>query len=132
MKKGIISVEDYFIVFTLSTHKHWLIKRLRKPFQHVFAVKRSPGGRFWIIISPLISHTLVDMVSVKDYPSIYSLVPPEAIVVKYTTKIKDKERYTLCIINCVEIVKSLLGIRAFWVWTPYQLYKYIQGGTNGR
>lgn len=28
--------------------------------------------------------------------------------------------------TCVEVVKMALGLRSFWVRTPYQLYKYIQ------
>lgn len=28
--------------------------------------------------------------------------------------------------SCVEIAKYALGIKAFWLRTPYQLYKYIQ------
>lgn len=28
--------------------------------------------------------------------------------------------------TCVEFVKRVLGIRAIWVQSPYQLYKYIQ------
>jgi hypothetical protein len=27
--------------------------------------------------------------------------------------------------TCVEVVKMFLGIRAFWVRTPYQLYRYV-------
>lgn len=27
--------------------------------------------------------------------------------------------------TCVSVVKACLGIRAWWVLTPYQLYKYI-------
>ena len=28
--------------------------------------------------------------------------------------------------TCVEFVKAALGVRAFWVRTPWQLYKYIR------
>lgn len=28
--------------------------------------------------------------------------------------------------TCVSIVKACLGIRAWWVLTPYQLYKYLK------
>ena len=27
--------------------------------------------------------------------------------------------------SCVETCKNALGIKAFWVYTPYQLYRYI-------
>lgn len=28
--------------------------------------------------------------------------------------------------TCVGMAKAVLGIRAFWVTTPYQLYRYIE------
>ena len=135
MDKAASSVEDYYIIFTGSTHNHWLIKRLRKPFQHVFAVKKSPGGRFWIIINPLITHTHIDIIAVSQFPTIGTLLidPESSVVIPVTATITAKERHTLCIFNCVEVVKSLLGMRAFWIWTPYQLYKRLKkGGTNER
>ena len=134
MQKTTATTVDYYIIFTNSQHKHWLLKRLKKKYQHVFAVKKSVGGCFWIIINPLISYTYIDIVPVLESPHIRTLLidPENSVIVPVTATIGEKERHTFCIINCVEIVKSLLGIRAFWVWTPYQLYKYLKrGNKNG-
>lgn len=135
LDKTTATIEDYFIIFTNTRHKHWLLKRLRNKFQHVFAVKKSAGGEFWIVINPIISHTHVSIVPISHYPTIGALLfdPANSVVIPVTAKITDNERYTLCVFNCVEVIKSLLGIRAFWTWTPYQLYRYLKkGGGNGR
>ena len=129
-----VNIEDYYIIFANTRHRHWLLKRLENKFQHVFAVKKSAGGHFWIRINPLISHTCIDIVPVSQYPTIGTLLldPENSVVIPVTATINDNERHTLCIFNCVEVVKSLLGIRAFWIWTPYQLYKYLkEGGKHG-
>lgn len=120
-------IEEYYVVFTSSKHDHWLIQKQPDNFQHVYAVKKSIGGRFWIIINPVVSHTHVDILPVMEYPHIRLVVEDQHndVILPVSAFIERKERHTLCIINCVEIVKSLLGIRAFWVWTPYQLYKYL-------
>ena len=34
-------------------------------------------------------------------------------------------RYTQRVMSCVEIVKSLLGVSAWRVWTPRQLHKHL-------
>ena len=128
MDRTITKVEDYYIVFTDSTHDHWLLKRLRRSFQHVFAVKKSPGEKFWIIVNPLVAYTVVETVPVAHYPDIWALVDPNAVIVPVLAEIKEKERHTVCVFNCVEVVKSLLGIRDFWLWTPYQLYKHLKKG----
>lgn len=121
-------IEDYYIVFTESKSQYWFVKMLNPRFQHVLAIKKSAGGRFWIVINPLFPYTLVDIMTVIDYPDIIMLLKEHKYktVMRVKTNIINKPRHTLCIINCVEIIKSLLGIRAFWIWTPYQLYKYLK------
>lgn len=131
--RELITVEEYYIVFVNATHGGFFLKRLRKGFQHVFAVKLSPGGKFWIIINPLSAYTYTDILSVREYPGIDTLLyDPESTVVKYTVEIFERNRHRLSIITCVEIIKSLLGIQAAWVLTPWQLYQYLTGGHYGR
>lgn len=124
--------QEYYIVFTGTKHDHWMVKHLKSPFQHVYALKKSEGGMFWIKIDPTSSATLITMHSVEDFPHIQTMISRDDVVLNVKAIISEKERWTFCIINCVEIVKSLLGIRAFWVWTPRQLHDYIKGGQHGR
>lgn len=102
-----------------------MVRMLEPPFQHVYAMKKSQGGQFWIVVNPLSEYTEVDMIPVSEYPHIRLYTGEDAVILPVESNIKHKERWTLCVINCVEIVKSLLGIRAFWVFTPKQLYNYL-------
>ena len=105
-----------------------MVRRLKAPFQHVYAVKKTEGGHFWVKIDPKAAYTEVTTWAVSAYPHIRCLTTDDDIILPVTAVIRPKERWTFCIINCVEIVKSLLGIRAFWVWTPRQLYDHILRG----
>jgi hypothetical protein len=94
----------------------------------VFAVKESPGGEFWMVVDGKNSCTEVTLLSKIDYPHV-RLIEPDSIVLSVNAVINPEQyRHTLCIFNCVELVKSLLGIRDFWCWTPYQLYKRLSHG----
>ena len=32
--------------------------------------------------------------------------------------------------SCVEVIKRVLGVRAWWIVTPYQLYKHLKKGKH--
>lgn len=36
-----------------------------------------------------------------------------------------KPRFNITILTCVTLVKQVLGIRKWWIQTPYQLYRYL-------
>ena len=125
MDKGLEHTENWYIVFKPSALDHWLIKRLQPYFQHCYAVKESPGGEFWIIVDSKHCYTDVRIESKLDYPHIRMLDPDSVILSIKAIMHPDRNRHTLCIFNCVEVCKSVLGVRAFWCWTPYQLYKRL-------
>ena len=119
--------EKWFIVFRGSKLNHWLMPYLQPHFQHCYAVKESPGKEFWMIVDGKSSCTEVRLESKRHYPHI-RLLCPDCIILPIKAKINpDKNRWSLCVFNCVEQVKALLGIKAFWLWTPYQLYRYLDG-----
>ena len=88
-------------------------------------MKKSPGGQFWIVINPLLPVLDCELLLVDDYPHPRLFADPEAVILPVKAITINKPRWTFCIFNCVEVVKALLGIKAFWVWTPWQLYKYL-------
>jgi hypothetical protein len=127
LDKGLKNIQEYYIIFTASKHNNWMVRMLTAPYQHVYAIKKSRGKQFWIVINPLSPFTDVNIYPVTEYPHVRMLIESNDKVVKVKANIENKERWTLCIINCVEVVKSLLGIRSFWTFTPKQLYKYLGG-----
>jgi len=117
--------EKWHIIFRGSEYKHWLFNWLQPEFQHCYAVKESPGGEFWIVVNNTAVHTDVQLKSKLDYPHI-RLLAPDCVILTIQAIIRpDNNRHPFCVFNCVEMCKSLLGIKAFWCWTPYQLYKRL-------
>lgn len=126
---NILAVETYYIVFTNAKHNGAFLRHLKKGFQHVFAVKKSFGKKFWIAVNPMTDYMLVDIIPTRDYPLIRDvLVDKTATVLECEVTIREKKGHRIHFISCVETIKALLGIRAFWVITPYQLYKYLKKG----
>ena len=108
-----------------------MLKFLKKDFKHVYAVKESPGKKFWLIVDPMVSHTGVDLKAKTQYCDIKMFMKKNDKCIKIVSKITPgQERWSFCVINCVEIVKSLIGLRSFWTMTPYQLYKKLKRGSK--
>lgn len=120
--------EDWWLVFTRSKHKHILSPFLKPGFEHVYAMKKTDTGLLWLIVDSMRSHVHVDIAAVQDYPHPRAYAEPGAVVVPVRAKIDTTRiRGTLNVFNCVEVVKGLLGVKEFWVWTPWQLYKHLRG-----
>ena len=117
--------EHWYIIFKGTDLKHWVFKYLQPNFKHCYAVKESAGGQFWIIMDNKSCHTDVRIEAKLDYPHIRLLAPDSVILSIRAIINPENYRHTLCIFNCVEVCKSVLGIRDFWLWTPYQLYKRL-------
>ena len=120
--------QHWYVVFRKTKLNHWVFRWLDSEFHHVYAVKESEGGEFWMVVDAKNSCTEVNLLSKIDYPHI-RCVAPDSVILSIKAIIQPNNyRHTLCIFNCVEVVKSLLGIRSFWCITPYQLYKRLSHG----
>jgi len=120
-------IEEWYVCFGGDCQKHWVQRLLKRGFFHCFAFKLSPGGQFYIVISATRSHTVVDLLPVNE--DNFNELTNEYKFVKVIAEIDVlKDRGHLCRFNCVEQVKSLLGISEFWTWTPYQLYERLKNG----
>ena len=120
--------QHWYIIFKPTILKHWVFGWLEPHFQHCYAVKESPGGEFWIIVNSKNCYTDVSLESKIDYPHIRTL-EPDGVILSIKAIIRpEKYRHTLCVYNCVEVCKGVLGIRSFWTWTPYQLYRRLCNG----
>ncbi len=118
------TIEEWYVCFDGVDNKHWIQRYLKKGFYHCYAFKESPGGKFYIVVNATRSHTDVDLLLINDdnFNKLTNVNKFVRVIVSIDTK---KDRGHLCRFNCVEQVKSLLGISEFWTWTPYQLYKRL-------
>jgi hypothetical protein len=119
---------EYYIIFTKSDLRHMFTIWLNPEFQHCYAVKKSEGGQFWMIINPKRGFTQVDLKTVDEFPTIRALLGWQPVILSIKSKVNTETRWRLWHLDCVEIVKTLLGVNDFWIWTPRQLYKYLVGG----
>lgn len=126
MDSGDKIIEDWYIIFTHSHYDFWLMKWLKKGFQHCYAVKESPGGNFWIVVDTKNCATIVTMQSKEDYPHIRTMCHLTDTVLPVRARIdRNKRLWPLCIFNCVEQVKMLLGMKDCRALTPWQLYRRL-------
>ncbi len=123
-----ITIVDYYVVFDKSDLDHWIMKWLDPYFQHCYAVRLSDGGRFWIVINPKRGFTRVTLQAVEKYPTIRALVGRGPVVMNVRSILTDERRFRLCVMNCVEVVKNLLGLDRPLIFTPFQLYKHLSKG----
>jgi hypothetical protein len=121
--------EEWYVIFTDSELTHWLMPYLEPGFKHCYAIKLSEEGCFWIVVQPTSSATIVKIVPVSLYPHVRLLAGPDAVILPVRAKLDpDAYRGHFCWFTCTEVVKSLLGIKQFWCWTPWQLYKRLKYG----
>lgn len=106
---------DCVVVFQCSEKQHWLIKRLERGFRHCFIAFEDDDH--WIVIDPLHTHTQVFICD-----DIEQYAGNGATLLPIQTNIKQAFRGGLCWFNCVEAVKSHIGLKSFFTFTPFQLY----------
>lgn len=117
-------IEEWYVCFKDVPRKHWVQRVLKQNFQHCYAFKESPGGQFYIIAEPMRSHLDVDIIPITsdNYTKLTDCYKFVKVIVEYDL---SKDRGGICRYNCVEVVKSLIGVKSFWTVTPYQLYKRL-------
>jgi len=126
MNAGDDKSELWWIVFTKSNYKHWIFNWINKDYQHCYAIKKSPGKQYWIIVDGKKSHLAVDVYPVELAPTIKDLVTDYTVITSIKVKYDVlKPVHHLTILSCVDVVKGILGMKAFWCWTPFQLLKRL-------
>ena len=128
MDMGCNLVKNVYVVFRKSSLDHWIYNWLDPYFQHCYTVEESEGGHFWIIVDSKLPHLDVSIVAKELYPTVRDIEPDGVILLRKAIIRPDANRYTLSLSTCVETTKAVLGIRSFWCWTPYQLYKRLSHG----
>lgn len=121
-----------WVVFVDETEVWWL-RGLRRGFRHCYILLND--GQHWLSIDPLshmIEFTIHHHIEQDfDLPAWHRGRGHN--VVKAELRDAPQVCAPLMAFTCVEMVKRILGIHDFWIWTPYDLYRYLtksQGGTG--
>lgn len=117
--------QGWHVVFSKTNQRHWLLSRL-PGHQHCFAMTKSPGGSYWIIINPAWHNITVTMVFTDEFPTIESYWGDDIEIVSYNAKIEGVSKVFFGVFNCVSVVKRLLGIGKRSIITPNQLCRYLK------
>jgi len=119
--------EDWYIVFAKSDVRHWVFRFLDPCFQHCYAVKESPGGQFWIIVNSRSTYTDITIKPKLDFPHI-RLLCPDDVILPIRAKINaDSYKWHFGLNTCVDVCKGVIGLNNWRIFTPYQLYRWING-----
>jgi hypothetical protein len=122
--KEIFSERAEAWVLFYDTTNLWFLQGLKKNFRHCSILLIDEQ----IMISlDLIGKKLeIDLCEILDLPEFERQLEVEHITV-LKTKIRPvgPSWFSLIPVNCVELAKRILGIRAWGVLTPYQLYKFL-------
>jgi hypothetical protein len=98
---------------------------VRDGFRHVYAMRavKKRGRPRALIVNQVAQGLLVDVCRQRVEDCALAELDAGRTVVQVAGRLQP--RYTLRVTSCVGVVKSLLGIHAWHVWTPWQLYKYL-------
>lgn len=117
-----------WVVFSGHTDLRYL-KFLKSGFRHCFVLLND--GQNWISVDPMSHYTEV---IVHDLQSEFQL--PEWLkklgytIVSARVNHQASKPAPFGLFSCVEAVKRVLGIHAFGVMTPWQLYSYLHKQSN--
>lgn len=124
-----VKIREWYVVFH-AREGHWIFKWLKPGFQHIELTRPEyfgpgPTDCVWLNVLPTFELLEAD---ISTDPRPPWLKCPTSTVQKVTTLQpfkKLRSRWDMGPPTCVEVAKMVLGIRAFWVRTPWQLHEYI-------
>jgi hypothetical protein len=111
------------VVFADATDLWWL-RLLRPGFRHCFVALRYGDG--WVVVDPMSHYTAIASFPLPaDFDLIGWYQQHGLVVVPVKKNTPDKRVAPFMPHSCVETVKRILGIREFWIVTPWQLFRHL-------
>ena len=113
------------VVFFGGNRTHWWTRFLKKGYYHCF-IAMDIGCRKWVLIDPIMNYT--DFIVVQSDNNFIKTVADKGYTYVITKPkfVWNRKRWHIRPFTCVEVVKNFLGISKSFIFTPYQLYKYIK------
>jgi hypothetical protein len=102
---------------------HLLDPILKKGFKHCFVVV--DDGTYMIVVDGQMGLPHLQVIAGSDF-DLKNFYVNEGFIVVEAPEGKAI-RVPLVLSNCVGMAKTILGIRAWWVITPHQLYQRLTG-----
>jgi len=115
---------ELYLVYEDRNPGFWWQRFLKKGYKHVYAVHYD--GFFWIKTDLTIGYLDIEVLPVHDRATIKTVLKGKSKHQYVKAWRKTRYRSIFAPWSCVEAMKALLGIRAWWILTPYQLFKYCE------
>ncbi len=113
-----------WVVFTNQTDLPWL-RILKIGYRHCFIIIRD--GEHWVSIDPMANYMDVGLHQVIDGVDLpYWLESQGHQVIQAGLNSNIDKAAPWMFFTCVEACKRVLGIHNRFVFTPYQLYRYLK------
>lgn len=127
---------EWQVVFADREELYWFdrVFHTRSGFRHCFAIGYQPKSYHYILLDWQGHKLNLEIMHPWRLDQLMqALESKEHTIVTYRHNVEDESISLMRqpLLYCVEAVKHLLGIRNFFVWTPYQLYRELvrRGGT---
>lgn len=121
------TITAWIVVFLDDGKAHgpwrWLT---RKGFRHCLVIGWSSEHEVWVIYDPLFNGTFIQVASQQTVEAVLNAFDRlGATMIQVNSRRTNEVIWTLPPLYCVDRVKSVLGVRAWWVKTPLQLYRHL-------
>lgn len=103
---------------------------LKPGFRHVEIWKFIPPGA-WIRLDTAIEHIDIEVGIAPPWLAQRHLNPTCVPVQRTVSNKYFREPFFMGPVTCVELSKAVLGVRNFFVRTPYQLYRFLRKEQHG-
>lgn len=112
------------IVFHGEGSGFWPAFLGRDGFRHCFVVV--PSGDYWILLDGTAGSPRLEVIggTVDDIAAYYAR--EKFTILEYQVRTRRLLWWPWMLMNCVGATKAILGIQAWWVWTPWQLYRHLR------
>lgn len=128
-----IRARDWWLVFERDAGRPEAFRAYRSPwwvriwtdaeFRHVWAFGESRVGAGTIVVQSLGTMLIVDWHPMNADEAAEAVAAQGHRVVRVAGSVR--QCYLPRVSQCVTDTKRLLGIRAWWIWTPRQLWRYV-------
>lgn len=122
----------WYLVFTDTEGRWWWDVFTRPGFRHVYALRWD--GWNWLLFNPSAEFSDIAIIAATSEDALPSLVPPGATVLEveaFRRRDRIRGRWWIGPMTCVEQVKALLGLPVGWVFTPWQLFRFLTRCADG-
>lgn len=115
------------VVFSNNVRAGYL-RLLKRGFRHCFVMlPQNERGTVWLSCDPLSNHMEIGAHEIADGFDLTDWLRGQGCtVIDAPVNHSHKRAAPIMLLTCVEVVKRVLGIHKFGIFTPWQLYKFIK------